>query len=66
MERFIQVYFYGTYHCPAESRYNCEDPVGCDKCLATNIRSCISYGNLDICLICMSEIEDFVIRHNIT
>lgn len=64
MDQFIEVYFYGTYYYPAESRY--QEPVGCDRCLTTNLRSCISYSNLDICLVCMSEIEDFVIKHNIS
>lgn len=48
---------FGSYYYPAASHYNTGSIVQCDRCLRTNLRSCIGYLDTDLCLSCAQYIE---------
>jgi len=55
---FISLMTHGQYYYPANSRYLPNDSiVQCDRCLRYNLKSCIGYLNLDLCLTCAHQIE---------
>lgn len=51
------VYMYGQYSNPAWKRYNYETTVFCDRCRKANLKICIGYKQLDLCLDCVSEMQ---------
>jgi len=58
MDIFLDIYKYGIYYHPANRHYNAEVEVGCDKCMRTNISSCVGYKDYDLCLDCMADIDE--------
>lgn len=58
-EEILYTTKYGIYYNPASSHYN--KPlvnVICDNCHKENLKSCIGYGNCDICLSCTDKINN--------
>ena len=62
---YVNVYKNGNYYCPASSHYD-QSPdecnVSCDRCKRSNLRSCIGWNEIDLCLQCNSEIEQISSR----
>ncbi len=54
---FFEIYKFGTYYFPANTHYGGPGEVGCDRCLRTDIAACIGWGDHDMCLACISEIN---------
>ena len=55
---------FGVYYFPADKHYYSGTIVQCDKCLKSNLRACIGYGNLDLCLNCTDQVESRMSRIN--
>ena len=55
---------YGVYYFPADKHSYSGTVVQCDKCLRSNLRACIGYRDLDLCLSCADQIESKMIRTN--
>lgn len=61
---FFNVYKYGKYYNPATLHYvnvNADDTdecVGCDRCMEEDISACIGWGDYDLCLHCVCEINE--------
>lgn len=53
----IQVYKLGRYFNPASESYG----VSCDRCKRENLSSCISYTNFDLCMQCVTDIENNIV-----
>jgi len=48
----------GTYYCPATKHYGfIENEVICDLCHATQLKRCIGFGNIDLCMKCVYELD---------
>lgn len=47
---------YGTYYYPADKHYYSGTVVQCDNCLKSNLKACIGYKNVDLCLGCADKI----------
>jgi len=54
---YYQVYKYGKYYNPASLHYGQPGDIGCDRCLKEDIAACIGWGEVDLCLNCVSEIN---------
>src|SRR5665648_688938 len=63
-QKMISVYQNGTFFNPASSHYvsTGNSNVVCDRCHKSELKSCIGYGELDICLSCARDIESSVTR----
>lgn len=57
LNNFEATYLKGIYYNPANSKYEGNGQVNCDKCMKSNISSCISYSCTDLCLECCTLIE---------
>jgi hypothetical protein len=59
LHSFNKIVDYGTYYFPAWRHYgNTPKNVICDKCLKSNLVSCIGYGQQDLCLQCADRITE--------
>jgi len=58
-QKMISVYQNGTFFNPASSHYVSTgvSNVVCDRCHKSELKSCIGYGELDLCLSCAVDIE---------
>ena len=58
MDNFIQQCCdYGTYYNPASLHYaNVTANVTCNRCYQDQLRVCIGYKNIDLCLLCVDQI----------
>ena len=63
---FMNTYRFGHYFNPAYKHYGDDSDVvvGCDRCLINDISISISWTNVDLCLDCISEIDDIVNSEN--
>lgn len=52
----IRIQKYGAYYNPAWKHYGVETNVMCDRCFVTNLKTCIGYGEHDLCLNCAADI----------
>ncbi len=60
---YIRVYKYGEYFNPAWDKVG--DPrasVHCDRCKRKNLIACISQKRVDLCVQCISLIDDMFTR----
>lgn len=50
---------FGKYYNPAYTHYS-NDPINviCDNCRKNNLRICIGYGKVDLCLVCADTLND--------
>lgn len=48
----------GKYYKPAWQHYGTKQIIRCDRCQKCPLDSCIGYDETDLCLKCVSEIED--------
>lgn len=58
----------GQYSNPAWKRYSNtgETNIICDRCRKTNLKICIGYGKIDLCLNCVTEMQKLEERDNFT
>ncbi len=53
-----KVYKKGNFYNPAWTHHSyTKIKVTCDRCKKKNIKSCIGYGDYDICMKCINDIE---------
>jgi hypothetical protein len=59
MDERIHICFkQGTYYNPAWKHYNMITAnVTCDRCKTSNLTISIGYGNTDLCMQCVSELD---------
>ena len=55
---YFDVYKFGTYYNPASLHYGEPCEVGCDRCNKEDIAVCIGWGDHDLCLNCIAQIND--------
>jgi hypothetical protein len=55
---FFDTYKYGTYYNPACLHYDEPCEVGCNRCGAENITASIGWGECDLCLNCIADINN--------
>lgn len=55
---YFKVLEYGTFYYPAWKHYGKHVTVICDRCNKSNLKSCLGYGNYDLCLSCADELTD--------
>jgi hypothetical protein len=63
-QKLISVYQNGTFFNPASSHYVSSgvSNVVCDRCRKSELKSCIGYGELDLCLSCAVDIESSLVK----
>lgn len=55
---FVSVYRNGVYYNPANSHYgNNMSTVNCDRCRKSNLKVCIGYKDLDLCMTCVDVLS---------
>lgn len=57
----ILAYFNGKYYNPANSHYNKSGIINCDRCHKTNIKICIGYNKIDLCMKCVEVLNDIAL-----
>jgi hypothetical protein len=57
-KEFYDVYKFGKYFNPSHKHYDRPGPIGCDRCETQDIAVCIGYGDLDLCMDCVCEINE--------
>jgi len=64
---YIHVYKNGTYFFPATNRYINEkvQEVGCDRCQRLGLCACVSYHDIDLCMQCISELDEYLSNYSI-
>lgn len=55
----------GTYYNPATKHYDFQGIVNCDRCHRKNISVCIGYKDSDLCMRCVSYIEEKIAEEKI-
>lgn len=59
--KILNAYANGDYFFPAWKHYNNDkEIVDCDVCKKTNIKSCIGFLDIDICMKCMDAIDNTI------
>lgn len=53
----MDVFNNGKYYNPANAHYNYSGIVNCDRCNTSNIKVCIGYNDLDLCMQCVHYIS---------
>jgi hypothetical protein len=57
MNKFSQVVRHGSYFFPADKRYGLNGTgVDCDRCHDADIVACVSFGDIDLCMVCMGKL----------
>jgi hypothetical protein len=56
--QFEKVIRFGRYHYPANLRYPVGSIVICDRCDQRDLRACLGYQNIDLCLPCAGIVVD--------
>lgn len=46
----------GSYYYPAHTHYGRETIVTCDRCAKANLKACVGYVDIDLCLECISTV----------
>lgn len=49
----------GQFYYPASKHYARPCDVVCDRCQRHNLKACIGYGSMDLCLACANDIANF-------
>jgi hypothetical protein len=56
-KKFYEVFKYGVYYFPASKHYGGPVEVGCDRCLREDIATCLGWGEVDLCMECVADIN---------
>lgn len=62
MHNFEEIVVNGKYYYPANSHYNNDVTVICDRCYKSDLVSSIGYNNLDLCLKCADIVSGLIKR----
>jgi hypothetical protein len=57
INKFNKILEYGTFFFPATKHYGTiGSSVQCDRCHRANLKACVGYENMDLCLNCVEVI----------
>ena len=59
---FINICQKGIYYHPSHKHYNANSVVNCDRCKRYNINICIGWKTYDLCMKCVQEVSDQIIK----
>lgn len=62
-ETMMNIYNYGSYYNPAYRHYGDVTNVVCDRCRRSNLDICIGWQTYDLCLKCVSDLNDQKTKH---
>jgi hypothetical protein len=57
-KKLLEVAKLGKYYNPTFSHYNSESGVTCDRCHMVDLKICIGYKDLDLCVRCVNIVTD--------
>ena len=57
-ELYNNIHKRGKYYNPANSHYNNDNGVECNRCKKTQLQTCIGWKEYDLCLDCVSSIDN--------
>lgn len=68
---YLKIIRYGKYFDPASEHYKiyCDKSsdivVDCDRCKTNNLKTCIGYDKMDLCLKCYKQIRFILVVDNL-